>query len=351
MHVNPINVINLLLIAFQSMNLENTPVNEEEMALKNTIEKMLLDAMNEFHNIEVIEENTLDFEEPYKDVNMEIVEDDDKEWTYNDDLGQCIKDEEYLSHDYKQRAVEFWRSGHNKNLALKTVQNRFRKVSSITQLKRWAKTLNQGGTYREKIGRICEFALQNFKNSVQAGHIVHDNDIRRWALQAKKNIGHEDVRFKASKYWLRNFKKAHRIVSRKINKFVTKKTLEEADFLRSQARTFVNEIKNLIKEKGIANVFNSDQSGFELEIHSGRTLAVEGEKQVQCLVQSVSSTTHSYTIQPLISGDGQLMSPLFMILKERTGEFGPLVQEGLFRPNNVYAAASKSGKLTSGKNL
>lgn len=343
------NVINLLLIAFQSMNLENTPVNEEEITLKNSIEKILLNAMNEFNNIEIIDDSTLDFEEPYKDVNMEIVEDDGKDWAYYDDLGQCTQDEEGLSHDYKNRAVEFWRSGKNKNLALTTVQNRFRKVSSINQLKRWAKTLNKGGTYREKIGRVCDFVLQNFKNAIEAGHMVHDNDLQRWALQAKKRIGYEDIRFRASNHWLANFKKAHRIVSRKINKFITKKTLEGADYLRSQANTFVHEIKNIIKEKGTANVFNTDQSGFQLEIHSGRTLAVEGEKQVQCLVQSVSSTTHSYTIQPFISGDGQLMSPLFVVLKEKSGEFGPIVQEGLFRPSNVYVMASKSGKLTSGK--
>lgn len=86
-------------------------------------------------------------------------------------------------------------------------------------------------------------------------------------------------------------------------------------------------------------------------MHSGRTLSVEGEKQIQCLVQSISSTTHSYTIQPLISADGRLLSPLFMVLKERTGEFGPIVEEKLFRPINVYVTASKSGKLTSGNGL
>ncbi|XP_043275484.1 uncharacterized protein [Venturia canescens] len=82
-------------------------------------------------------------------------------------------------------------------------------------------------------------------------------------------------------------------------------------------------------------------------MHSGRTLAIEGEKQVQCLVQSVSSTTHSYTIQPTISADGKLLSPLFLVLKEPTGKIGPIVEKTLFRPDNVYIEVSKSGKLTS----
>jgi hypothetical protein len=40
--------------------------------------------------------------------------------------------------------------------------------------------------------------------------------------------------------------------------------------------------------------------------------------------------------------------PLFIVLKEKTGEFGPVVSQELFRPANIYAMASKSGKLTSG---
>jgi len=110
---------------------------------------------------------------------------------------------------------------------------------------------------------------------------------------------------------------------------------------------FVNEIKSYIPKIGLQNLYNSDQSGFQLEMHSGRTLAVEGEKQVQCVVQSVSSTTHSYTIQPLISAKGKLLSPLFIVLKEKGSEFGPIIEAHLFKAENVYVEASKSGKLTT----
>lgn len=350
MTVNPMNIINMLLITFQALNLQNTQITQQEIDLKNSIEKILFNAMEEFHNIDIIEDETLAFQEPYKDIEMKIVEDTEKIWTVDEDVQECTTDTEELDHDYKARAVDFWRSGITKNLALKTVQNRFRKVQSITQLKRWAKALNKGGTYREKIGRICSFVLENFKSAIDAGHIVHDRDLQKWALQAQKDIGYEDFRFKASNHWVNNFKKAHRIVSRKINKFVTKKTIEGTEYLQRKADEFVIKIKKLIREKGIQNVYNSDQSGFQLEIHSGRTLAVEGESQIQCLVQSVGSTTHSYTIQPTISGDGRLLSPLFIVLKEKSGEFGPVISKDLFRPDNVYVMASKSGKLTSGTN-
>lgn len=86
-------------------------------------------------------------------------------------------------------------------------------------------------------------------------------------------------------------------------------------------------------------------------MHSGRTLAVKGEQQVQCVGQSVSSSTHRYTIQPTISGYRRLLSPLFIIFKERGGEFGPIVEANLFQPVNVYVTPSKSDKLTTGMNI
>jgi len=228
------------------------------------------------------------------------------------------------------------------------VQNRFKKVKSIKQLRRWAHYLNKGGTYREKISRICKFTLDNFKAAIRAGLVIHDEDLRKWALQAQKQIGSIDVRFRASNNWINRFKKSHRIVSRKINKFVTRKALENVEELEKLANEFVREVKQHAAEIGMENVYNSDQSGFQLEMHSGRTLAAEGEKKIQCVAQSISSTTHSYTLQPLISGDGKLISPLFLVLKEKNGQFGPVVESTLFRPINVLVVASTSGKLTTG---
>jgi len=72
---------------------------------------------------------------------------------------------------------------------------------------------------------------------------------------------------------------------------------------------------------------------------------------VQRVVQSLASTTHSYTIQPIISCDGNLLSSLFIVLKEANDRFGPRVEENLFRPTNVIIKASQSGKMTSGINF
>ena len=136
---------------------------------------------------------------------------------------------------------------------LSAVQHRFRKVTSVRQLRRWAGQVNKGGKYMEKLHRIAEYTMNNFKSAIDAGMITH------------------------------------RITSRKVNKLITKKTLEDKEKLKVNAENFLNEVKPYITQYGRENVYNSDQSGFQLEMHSGKTLAIEGTRQVECVVQSISS--------------------------------------------------------------
>jgi len=136
-------------------------------------------------------------------------------------------------------------------------------------------------------------------------------------------------------------------VSKKINKFITQKSVLGQVKLKEQATEFVDDISRLISEVGECNIFNTDQSGFNLEMHTGRTLSFKGELKIEALAQSLNLMTHSYTIQPLISANGTLLSPLLIVLQEKDGIFGPKIKKNLFTPENVHVLASKSGKLTS----
>ncbi|KYN09510.1 hypothetical protein ALC57_18378 [Trachymyrmex cornetzi] len=98
---------------------------------------------------------------------------------------------------------------------------------------------------------------------------------------------------------------------------------------------------------GENNVWNSDQSGFNLEMYIGRTLSFKGELKVEALTQSINSMTHSYTIQSIISASGVLVSPLLIVLQGTDGKFGPRIQKNLFKAENVLVFTSNSGKLTS----
>jgi len=94
-------------------------------------------------------------------------------------------------------------------------------------------------------------------------------------------------------------------------------------------------------------MYNSDQDGFQLELHAGRTLTKKGVKKAESVAQLTSAITHSYTIQPIISADSRLLSPLLIMLKEPSEILGPRVQEIMFTANNIFVMATKSGKLTS----
>ncbi|KYN13188.1 hypothetical protein ALC57_14632, partial [Trachymyrmex cornetzi] len=147
--------------------------------------------------------------------------------------------------------------------------------------------------------------------------------------------------------WIYNFKRRHCIVSRKINKFVTQSQIANKEELRGNANEFVEKVKTKIVLIGEDNVYNSDQSGFNLEMHAGRTLSFKGTLKVETLAQSLNSLTHSYTIQPIISASGHLMSPLLIVLKEKDGKFGPKIEKKLYKANNILVLTSTSGKLTS----
>ena len=85
-------------------------------------------------------------------------------------------------------------------------------------------------------------------------------------------------------------------------------------------------MKQVRAKVAVTNSFNSDQSGFQLQIINidYKFNYNRKDKKMKCVVQSVSSTTHSYAIQPLISADGKLLSPPFLDLKEPTGKFGSM---------------------------
>lgn len=51
---------------------------------------------------------------------------------------------------------------------------------------------------------------------------------------------------------------------------------------------------------GEESFYNADESGFNLKMHSGRTLSAVRTKTIVTTVHSLSSMTHSYTIMPTV---------------------------------------------------
>ncbi|EZA54562.1 hypothetical protein X777_05698, partial [Ooceraea biroi] len=188
---------------------------------------------------------------------------------------ECIVDDEDGKVDlsYKRNAVKFWKSGKKARRTLTSVQNSFHKVKSLQQLYRWEASVEKEACDRKSI--------------------VHDMNLRLWALEAKEQVDLPEFKAKcaqncfpqdnniqdaiyASRYW--QLTRYRKIVCFK--------------------RKFL-ELKKFIMQTRVVSI---------LEIHSRRTLTKSGES---------------------------------------TGTFNPRVEETLFRPVNIYIQASKSGKLTS----
>ncbi|KYQ52674.1 hypothetical protein ALC60_08206 [Trachymyrmex zeteki] len=67
--------------------------------------------------------------------------------------------------EYKKKAVEYWRSGKTNNVPLKSVQHRFRKVSSLKLLYRWEAQIIQSGIRIGKLLQISKYVLATWLGS------------------------------------------------------------------------------------------------------------------------------------------------------------------------------------------
>ncbi|XP_029671532.1 uncharacterized protein LOC115240494 [Formica exsecta] len=193
--INIANVINLLITTFNIANFGVSPVNRHEVELHNAISDIIKNAVND--DVEIEYKWELDFDDPSElhDVQfVDVYDIDAEEDNYEDKV--CIVDNEggNVNLNYKRKAVEFWNSGKKGHLAITAVQNRFRKIKSVSQLHRWEENVMRGGSNRDKLVFIAEYILSQFQESIDRGSIIHDIDLRKWALQAKEQIDFSSFR-------------------------------------------------------------------------------------------------------------------------------------------------------------
>ena len=148
-------------------------------------------------------------------------------------------------------------------------------------------------------------------------------------------------------FWIRNFKNKHTICSRKVTNIITKREILNADEILKSEEDFLKLFKKISPKYKGSTILNIDQVGIEKEQHSTRTLSYKGERKTFGMVKSKNATTHSDTVQPIISLDGKLVGPMYLCLQEPNGKMGERVKKNLFQPTNVVITCSKSGKLTS----
>jgi hypothetical protein len=115
------------------------------------------------------------------------------------------------------------------------------------------------------------------------------------------------------------------------------------------AHNWIESHRSIILNYSPHQIFNSDHYSFQKEHISPRTLSFTGERTTEVAARKKHNVTHSYTVQPITSADGQLLKKFLLILQEVENEFGKRVQTNLIVPPNVVVRASKSGKSSDEK--
>ena len=259
-----------------------------------------------------------------------------------DDDGNVVQDDE-VPLEKKRQILEVRKQ--NPGWSFRCLRSRNPSLKFRQYLYKWEQQILEGGTRRDKLKTIDSYTFDRFSDARKDGKPVHDDDIRFWALHRSRKI--PNLVFEASRKWLYNFKQRHGIVSRKVQKLLTRKELYGSEENKKREEEFRQQVKEKTAIYHPSMVWNGDQVGFSYELLNIRTLSHKGERRTTLTaVSPKNKATHSYTAQYMISLEGKIVGKPFICLQEPAGKFGPRVHEKLFAAPNLSITCSKSGKLT-----
>jgi len=118
------NILKLLTMAFDLSQYDIESVITEEKRFSFQLDNLMKDAIQESLYIETY--NTFNFEEAsvIPDTIL-IVENDDDDYIQdiNSNLNSCIEHAEECDEEYKQKVIEFWKSGKKYKLKFELIYN------------------------------------------------------------------------------------------------------------------------------------------------------------------------------------------------------------------------------------
>ena len=193
-------------------------------------------ASSDCYKIDSISTLRFDKDEPDPEDNYDYFDEaDDESTSYS-----------YVSMAQKQEVITFWRQTvRTAHRRWEQMGNRFRWLQNHheRQLYIWEKQVQNYGARKDKLQIVWDQTLAEFKLAIINKLIVHDIDIRRWAMAEARKVNLFD--FKASSWWIWRFKTVNHIRSRKITKFVSQSYTRDTDKLLQSARNFVD-CKNFV---------------------------------------------------------------------------------------------------------
>lgn len=168
---------------------------------------------------------------------------------------------------------------HANKYSFQAAVNRYAKLngnkSTIYQI---IKFIENDGNKSFKLEQIKQFMYNKFNVTRDNGGSIHYWHLIFWAKEAAKQFNLD--LFKCSRSFLDKFKRDHRISSRRITKFVTKTYIKDTEALVNIANEFVERTNKKIETNSYEpkQIWNTDQSRFEYEMTSARTLSFKGER-------------------------------------------------------------------------
>ncbi|CAF2057276.1 unnamed protein product [Rotaria magnacalcarata] len=302
-----------------------TRSNPREQEIINSLLKIIDDVCNST-SYQIESNTTLDYDDEEQYGDFEDDDTDSADESIDPGFDESAEGDNMMIHanfnlEFMKKVIDYYdardQKGRKKH-TWKSTQHRFKSITHREYIARFRHYIEQHGTKPEKLQIIDDFVYDMFEEARENVLPVHDNDLKRWAVQ--KAAENSNLIFEASEHWLRVFKHRHRICSRKITKLVIRHHAENTNAIIESADSFVRDAKREMQNYACEVVLNTDQVGLELELHLSRTLSYEGEKATMARVRSKNATTYSCTIQPMISAAGKLVGPLFLCLKESKGK-------------------------------
>ncbi|KAI3380115.1 hypothetical protein SNEBB_006092, partial [Seison nebaliae] len=133
---------------------------------------------------------------------------------------------------------------------------------------------------------ISKNTFQEFQNLRSKNMPVHDETLRKIAVEQANKLGISKQNFMASAGW-------------------NKKTETEKNNITKTIREFQEKIVEMSKNYSI--IMNTDEGGLNYDIVGNRTLSQKGEKCTSAICSAKNHLTHSYTVNPVINSAGKLL--------------------------------------------
>ncbi|EGT31220.1 hypothetical protein CAEBREN_15969 [Caenorhabditis brenneri] len=231
-----------------------------------------------------------------------------------------------VSRDELLEALKFYREPSKGSRSLSCMTSNFRWIKTPKHLEKLRKFEKEKESFKESRRSMLKVLSARLyevvKEKLQKGITLHDCDL----MMIARDINRRETKvigFLASQSWITRWKQGHRIVSRRVTKFVTRKCFINKDKIEKEAQEFVKNCRSDFSSFSPSMIFNADQCGIQKELYTARALAFLGDKIIERLIQAKSSLTHSFTFMPMLFMDGSLGPKAFMVLAESTGRFPP----------------------------